>query len=322
MSFLTTDSYSKAEIDGTGAVSTPMLDVTATTPMLSALPGEDNATIVSDPYGSILGSISKLPPKEAQAVAKRYIMSLPSPTHQLDALRNIETGLPYSIFTLEEHGRKKINSKDIQYEQLYRFLGFTGPSKRGPFYARFKYPEPTISLHTDLITMIKTSPEAVWNTIVNLYGADYSSNGEPLYSLVGDAKIKTMVQMIQETVAEMSNPLNLSKALNIRPMQQFRNDQVRRSLGRFNIMYGMTPNSVYSTGLVPVYAKASELLQQSKSNGLPPKRTFKPNPASLLDDVVPKSKSTKNKSKRKNKEDGMMNSLRTYSEFNQKNKNA
>ena len=315
MSYPSTDNYSEATIDGSGSVVTPVLNFSAT-PLAPSLVGHDNGVIVNDPYGSLVSSLSKLPPKEAQALAKRYIMNLPSPTQQLDALRNIETGLPYSIFTLDETSSKKLKSKDIQYEQLYRFLGFSGPSKSSPFYAKFKYPEPTITLHTDLITLIKTNPESVWNTIINLYGADYSHNGEPLYSLVEDAKIKTMVQMIQETVADMSNPINLSKALDVRPMQKYRNEQVRRSLGRFNIMYGITQNSVYSTGLVPVYAEASELLSQKKSKGLPPNRTFKPNPDGLVEEVMPRNK--RSKSRRKHRNDGMIDSIHTYNEVNRR----
>ena len=228
-------------------------------------------------------------------------MSLPNPNKQLDAFNDIDGGLPYSLIDLTE--RVETSSvKKATYGDLYRFLGILGPTESSPFYAKLKYPKPNLTFPTDLMVMVRTNPNIVWNTLVNLYSADYTSGNTPLYGLIGDARMRALMQMVQDTISDLSNPVKLSQALQVRPMQQYRIDKVRRDLARFNLMYGVTPETVYTTGLIPAYSKASKLVQQNSSKGLPPNRPLRPDPMGPFEGELYAPSKTKKKRGRPKKD--------------------
>jgi hypothetical protein len=258
------------------------------TAMAYAMTGKNPVSISPEIANSqhMLQLIQNLPPSQAQSLTKQYIMSLPNPSKQLDAFNDINSSLPYDLIDLSETVESQTYHR-ATYGDLYKFLGIMGPSKASPFYAKLKYPKPDLAFPTDLMVLVKTNPDVVWNTLINLYSSDYTSGNTPLYGLIGDARMRALMQMVQDTINDLSNPVKLSQALQVRPMQQYRIDKVRRDLAQFNLMYGVTPETVFTTGLIPAYSKASKLVQQDTSRGLPPQRPLKPEPLGPLEGHVP-----------------------------------
>ena len=135
--------------------------------------------------------------------------------------------------------------------------------------------------------MIKKSPESTYRTLLNMYNIDYNNNTKPLYGLTNDAKYKTTLKLVKKIIDNQNNPIIMSQANDVRPMQYWKNKDLLRKIKNFEIKYVISKDNIIDTGVKIKNVKASEILKQKPKRKLVKLKFDMPKASGKLEPLIP-----------------------------------